>query len=117
MLQTCTSDHVLEDGKPAGGETYADVGVPGEEGYWRILYVKWQDGPLGRGKQRQEPNGLFVETLIKAAADRIEFYERTQFACEENAQALAHLNEALRWLESRTARREKDGVEGTHEGS
>ncbi len=94
------------DGNPAGGQTRA-VG----------LAVIWQNGPLGRGEERQEPNGAFVETVIQAAINRIEFYQKTnngKFACRENVIALTHLETAILWLEKRTRDREARAVEGTH---
>ncbi len=95
------------DGNPAGGYVNG-VG----------LLIGWQDGPLGRGDARQEPNGAFVETVIAAAKQRIEYYQGAadgKFHCEENARAILHLDAALEVLASRTARREAAGIEGTHE--
>ena len=92
-----------DDGNPAGGSTYA-TGV-------RII---WQNGPLGRGPDRKEPNGAFVEDVIRAAINRLEFYESSKFRCDENEKALQHLRAALAALEARTADREAMGVEGTH---
>lgn len=103
MSQELRSNHFLDDeGHPEGGSTEATG-----------LLISWQRGPLGRGPERSEPNGCFVETVIEAAVDRIEFYQRTQFACDENAQALKDLRSALSHLRSRTERRENEGVEGT----
>ena len=95
-----------DQGRPAGGSAYG----PG-------FAISWQNGPLGRGPDRREPNGAFVESVIKAVANRIEFYEESEFACDENAAALAHLRQALAILNERTARRETQGVEGTHAGT
>lgn len=81
------------------------------------LEIKWQDGPLGRGGDRKEPNGAFVETVIDVCRRRIQFYQDSKFACKENAIALTKLEEALLWLNSRTSRREKSETEGTHEGN
>lgn len=96
-----------ENGNPAGG-------LVGGVGLW----IKWQDGPLGRGDDRKEPNGAFVETVIAAAKQRLEYYQTTadgRFACEENLQAIRYLTVALQHLEKRTKDREARGVEGTHE--
>lgn len=104
MLDTFTSVHWNdENGKPAGGEV---VGMG--------LSINWQNGPLGRGADRQEPNGAFVETVIAAAVDRLEYYQGSGFACRENALAITKLEEALHWLNHRTQKREARGVEGTH---
>lgn len=98
---------VDENGNPAGGF----VGGCGIE-------LSWQNGPLGRGNERQEPNGAFVETVISAAVQRIQFYQSAsngKFACRENAIALTHLETALLWLDKRTRDREARLVEGTHQ--
>ena len=97
---------VDEHGRPAGGEAHA-TGID----------IVWQDGPLGTGDDRQEPNGAFVETVIAIAVERLEFYNEGQFRCRENSLAITHLQEALHWLNHRTARRTVAGVEGTHEGT
>jgi len=90
-------------GKPAGGVT---VG--------RGFTIAWQRGPLGRGAERKEPNGAFVEDVIDAARDRLMHYQRGEFACEANADALRCLTAALEALDQRTRDRETRGVEGTH---
>lgn len=82
------------------------------------LSINWQNGPLGRGADRQPPNGAFVETVIEAARQRIEFYQKAsdgRFACRENAIAITKLEEALMWLDKRTRAREERQVEGTHQ--
>lgn len=97
-------NHNDENGNPAGGEVRG-VG----------LSIDWQNGPLGRDGDRIEPNGAFVETVIAAAKQRLEYYQASKFKCKENAEAIHHLSEALRWLNDRTAKREARKVEGTHE--
>jgi len=79
------------------------------------LRINWQNGPLGRGAEREEPNGAFVETVIAAAKQRLEFYQDSKFSCSENAAAIMHLSDALEILDSRTKDREKRDVEGTHQ--
>lgn len=104
MRQGFTSEHWNDDeGHPAGGSTYG-VGFA----------ISWQNGPLGRGDDRREPNGAFVEDIIDAARDRIAYYQESGFACEENAKALEALAQALGHLDSRTKARDARGVEGTH---
>jgi len=78
------------------------------------LEIKWQEGPLGRGTERKEPNGAFVETVIDACRQRIQFYQDSKFKCRENAIAITKLEEALMWLNKRTTDREKRQVEGEH---
>lgn len=93
-----------EQGSPAGGVSSG-----------RGFVVSWQNGPLGRGNDRKEPNGAFVEDVIQAVIGRIEFYQASEFNCVENAQALVALRDAAAALDSRTKDREERDVEGTHE--
>ena len=95
-----------ENGNPSGGTTDG-IG----------LHITWQDGPLGRGADRKEPNGAFVEDALRAVIGRLEFFQTAsgrKFACRENAIALTHLETALLWLEQRTREREERAVEGTY---
>lgn len=104
MNQRIQSSHFTDDeGNPAGGST-SGVGIS----------IAWQNGPLGRGADRIEPNGAFVEGVIVAALDRLEFYQSSRFKCRENALAITKLEEALHWCQHRTAAREQREVEGTH---
>lgn len=83
----------------------------------RRLYIDWQDGPVNEAGGE---NGVFVETVIAATIQRIQFYQAVgggRFACRENALAITKLEEALMWLGARTARREAEGTEGTHAGN
>lgn len=94
------------NGNPAGG-TVKGIG----------LEISWQNGPLGRGSDRTEPNGAFVETVIAATIQRIEFYQTAsngKFKSRENAVAITKLEEAGMWLNKRTQDREARQVEGTH---
>ena len=103
MEQGIVENHRLDgEGNPAGGKT---TGVG--------LDIVWQDGPLGRGVDRKESNGAFVENVLKAALGRLEFYQASKFKCRENAIAITKVEEAILWLNSRTAKREAREVEGT----
>ena len=108
MLQEITENHKLdEQGNPAGGYT-SGCGIS----------IEWQNGPLAVDGVRKEPTGAFVEGVIAATIGRIEFYQTAsnkKFACRENALAMTHLQEALHWLQHRTADRERRQVEGTHQ--
>ena len=92
------------NGKPAGGVTIG-----------RGFVIQWQDGPLGRGEERIEPNGAFVEDLVLAVIDRMDHYQSTEFKCRENALTITHLQEASHWLGHRREDRERRGVQGLHE--
>ncbi len=91
-------------GRPAGGVSSG-----------RGFTISWQNGPLGRGADRVEPNGAFVEDVLDAVIRRIEFYQASEFACQENADALHALKIAAGRLDDRTKNREARAVGGTHE--
>ena len=55
-----------------------------------------------------------MEDCLIAVQHRLEFYQRSGFACDENAEAMSHIAQALDILNLRTARRMTQGVEGTH---
>lgn len=96
-------NEVDENGNPTGGE------VTG-----RGIVIKWQNGPLGRGEDRKEPNGAFVEEVIQSAIQRLYFFQESKFKCRENALAITKLEEAIHWLDSRTKAREILSIEGTY---
>jgi hypothetical protein len=106
-IKDCIVQNVEDvNGNPAGGS------VTGTG-----LNIEWQNGPLGRGEARKEPNGAFVETVLSAALQRIEWYQTAsngKFKCRENAIAITKIEEALLWLDKRTRDREARQVEGTH---
>lgn len=79
------------------------------------LHISWQNGPLNVGGNRRAPTGAFVETVIRAALQRLEYYNSGRFRCRENSLAITHLEEALHWLDHRTRSRVARGVEGTHQ--
>ncbi len=84
------------------------------------LIIRWQDGPRGIDDYGElgPPNGAFVETVIAAALQRIEWYQEVcggKFKCEENNEAINHLSDALYILDERTKDRQSRGVEGTHQ--
>lgn len=58
-------------------------------------------------------NGCFNEDLIAIVIDRLQGFQSGEFKCRENALAITKLEEALHWLNHRTAEREARGVEGT----
>lgn len=104
LIQKCDIANTLDaDNNPTGGHVRG-IG----------LDISWQDGPLGRGEDRKGPNGAFVETVLSACKQRLEFYNEGKFRCRENSLAITKIEEALHWLEHRTRERENREVEGTH---
>ena len=108
LPQVYYKDYLNMDRKPDGGEVES-VGIQ----------ITWQRGPLrvDGSDVLLPPNGAFVETVIEVAKHRLEFYQTTQFRCEENAEAIKKLGEAIEVLQSRIKRREVEGTLGTYTGS
>lgn len=98
-----------DDGNPAGG--WAMAGHPRDGDY---LSVKWQDGPVNR-EAGEFANGTFVEDVIEVARRRLEFYQKSPFACQENQDAHDHLMNALMRLQDIRLDRRDRKVEGKHE--
>ena len=104
MKQGFFQEHWIDqDGNPTGGVSTG-----------RGFTIAWQNGPLKKDGEPIEPNGAFVEDLIQVVIGRIEHYEDSQFACNENKMALMNLKAAAAALDMRTGRRIAEGTEGTH---
>jgi hypothetical protein len=58
-------------------------------------------------------NGCCNEDLLNIVAERLRGFQKSDFACRENAVALTKIEEALMWLRKRTTAREMRNVEGT----
>lgn len=74
------------------------------------LVIHFQNGPI----KSAGLNGVTHEVLLAIVADRLRSFQAGPYACQENADALAHTTAALDALNSRTQSREARGVEGTH---
>jgi len=57
-------------------------------------------------------NGVSDEALLSIVVDRLRCFQAGPFSCRENALALTKMEEALHWLNARTADRMARGVEG-----
>lgn len=70
--------------------------------------VYFQEGPI----KEFGVNGCHQEDLLAIVIDRLIHFQAGKFKCRENALALTNIQEALHWLNHRTADRETRGVEG-----
>lgn len=73
--------------------------------------IHFQEGAI----KEHGVNGVANEDLIAMVICRLEHFQKSEFACRENALAITKLEESLMWLRKRTMGREKRGVEGTHQ--
>lgn len=71
--------------------------------------IAFQNGTL----KDRGVNGVTNESLLAIVMDRLEGFQKGQFACAENATALAAVKTALDTLKLRTQHRIARGVEGT----
>lgn len=73
--------------------------------------IHFQEGPV----KEHGVNGCHQEDLLAILIHRLRCFQDGPYACRENALALTKLEEAMHWLQARTQRRERRGVEGTNE--
>jgi hypothetical protein len=76
-----------------------------------LSVIDFQEGPI----KENGVNGVCNEDLIAMVITRLEGFQKSEFACRDNALAITKLEEALLWLRKRTMGREARGVEGTHQ--
>lgn len=70
--------------------------------------ANFQNGPI----KENGVNGCQNEDLIAIVIDRLQGFQDGDYRCRENALAITKLEEALMWLQKRTADRKARGVEG-----
>jgi hypothetical protein len=75
-----------------------------------VTDISFQNGPI----QERGVNGLTQEILLAICIDRLEYFQKGDFSCRENALALTKIQEAQLWLQKRTRDRQERGVEGTN---
>jgi len=73
--------------------------------------IKFQNGPI----KEAGVNGCHNEDLLAIVIDRLQCFQSGPYKCRENAIAITKLEEAMHWLNHRTAARQARGIEGTHE--
>lgn len=106
---------VDDDENPTGGYVSLIVEKGGEP--HNALTVNWQDGPRGTDEAGvlKDPNGAFVEDVILAAIQRLEFFQGSKYESDYNAEAAGHLAQAIEALEKRSNERAAAGTLGKHE--
>lgn len=75
--------------------------------------ISFQNGPIN--EDGNGVNGLTHEVMLAIVADRLRSFQDGPYSCKENACALTKIEEAMHWLQQRTIKRMRRGVEGTHE--
>ena len=99
MIKFNAPHHFLVADAPQNGDTDARI----------LARIDFQEGPI----KECGVNGVANEDLINMVICRLEHFQRSPFACRENALAITKLEESLMWMRKRTNDRESRGVEGT----
>lgn len=105
-----SANNSLDGDNPSGGSVQLALGDK------IALLVNWQDGPRGNvDGELDPPNGAFVEDVLWAALQRLEFFNQSRYRCRENSIAISNIEKALFILKDRQLSRSDRGVEGKHE--
>ncbi len=101
---------VVLDDKGQGGAHHeykiVAIGAP----YPEVADIDFQNGPI----KEFGTNGCTQEDLLRIVEHRLECFQEGDFKCRENAIALTKVQEAMHWLNHRTADRIARGVEGVN---
>jgi peptidyl-prolyl cis-trans isomerase B (cyclophilin B) len=91
-------------------ETHPSVLEEGYAGQSLMLHLLFQNGVVPVVGQ----NGVTLEAVLAACGHRLQGFQDGKFACDENQEALDHINAAIEALQRRTRARIAREVEGTH---
>lgn len=101
-------DIVVRDEPGQGNACHSyDVRIATDDGVQSVP-IHFQNGPIAEFGT----NGLTQESLLSIVEDRLLGFQSGPYACRENAIALTKIQEAMMWLNKRTADRVARGVEG-----
>lgn len=98
---------VYLDDKGHGG-AHHEYRVRGHDGT-DFASASFQNGPI----KESGVNGCHHEDLIAIVLHRLTAFQDGEYRCRENDLAITKLEEALHWLNHRTAKRQERDVEGT----
>jgi hypothetical protein len=73
--------------------------------------IAWQRGPLNEAGR----NGAFLLEVLESCRNQVLYFQDSQFACQDNLDALSGLGMAIEALSRRKSRRAAEGTLGTHE--
>lgn len=103
------SIEILADEPGPGGVSHeyriGSINVAPSDSLGLLLFQKGAIKEVGK-------NGITDEAVISVLMDRLRGFQSGPFSCRQNALALTKLEEAMHWLNDRTADRVARGVEG-----
>jgi len=77
-----------------------------------ICNIKFQKGPR---KELDSQHGVIDTDLLEIVRDRLQSFQKGDYATRENEIALTHIEEALLWMNKRVEDRIERNVLGTYE--
>lgn len=101
-----------EKGNGGANHTYLIFCGESEPETADVEVVQFQDGARN---EEDSVNGVLDTDLLEIVRDRLQGFQQGKFATRENAIALAHIEEALLWMNKRVEDRIERGVLGTNE--
>lgn len=99
-------------GEIGPGGAYHDYAIVDAETGYAGWHIYFQRGPR---KEQSSRHGLLDGDLLEIVRDRFRCFQAGDYACEENAQALRHIEEALMWMNKRAEDRAERNVLGTYQ--
>lgn len=100
---------VLNPGHDYELANFEDPSVPGQT----LKFINKHVSPVDNTVLETVHDGTTNEEVLAMLVDRLKFLQ-DKFPCRENYIAIEKLDEALLWLNKRTADRKARGVEGKH---
>lgn len=76
-----------------------------------VCATNFQEGPI----KENRINGCSNEDVVLMVITRLESFQNSEYACEENAEAIDYFYKGIEALRKRTNKRAERGVEGTSE--
>jgi predicted negative regulator of RcsB-dependent stress response len=94
------------------GHKYQLTNFEDKNSFQVIQFIEKTPVAEGSTELKTVNDGTTNEELLEVLLDRLN-YLQAKFPCRENALAITNAEQALMWLNRRTANRVKRGVEGT----
>jgi len=96
--------------KVGGGACHVYEVAAADDPMRRFARIAFQHGPI----KEHSLNGCSDESLLSILIDRLEHFQAGPHACDDNAETLVHLENALECMHERTKKRIAANVEGTN---
>jgi hypothetical protein len=103
-------NEVCRIGEEGPGGAHHDYAIVNKETQEILAAIEFQKGPR---KDPEARHGALDCDLLEIVRDRLKAFQNGPYACEENHQALLHVEEALRFLNRRVEDRIERQVLGT----